>query len=236
MDPGWTDPLLSRFLRQSAPHSRDTGRRNGCLAVSGQASERKVMRKTLILVTALAVLVALATPAVGKGKPQDPDPPTTADCKTNDAGLLLGSDGQPFVAESGLIKFECLWTPAESATDVGTVTVEATEGSISGVVVFVRDDSPGDICVLEQDWDGQTGPSYTASFDLAYGPLNEPFSDYSGQTYWTWDSGQWCYPQDGDFNMREDSNGKPLHLRADFRAKKGTTVEITLFPPQATTP
>ena len=195
------------------------------------------MRKTLILVTALAVLVALAAPAAGKGKPpQEPDPPTTADCNTNGGGLLLGSDGHPFTAESGLNKLECLWTPAESATDAGTVTVEGTEESISGVIVFVRDDSPGDICVLEQDWEGHTGPAYSASFNLAYGEMTDPFSGYSDQTYWTWDAGHWCYPQDGDFDMRDDSNGKPLHLRVDFRAKKGTTVAITLSPPQATTP
>ncbi|MDF1596843.1 MAG: hypothetical protein P1T08_12265 [Acidimicrobiia bacterium] len=194
------------------------------------------MRKSLILVTALAVLVALAAPAAGKGKPPQ-EPAAVREC-------AITADGEISLSGTGTIRFECLWTPAESDTGVGTVTVKAVdpisrepvEGPISRVIVFVLDDSPGDICVLEQDWEGHTGPSYTASFDLAYSEMTDPFSWYSNQTYWTWDAGHWCYPQDGDFDMRDDSNGKPLHLRVDFRAKKGTTVEITLSPPQATTP
>jgi hypothetical protein len=134
---------------------------------------------------------------------------------------------------SGATRFECLWKPVEGA-DVGTVTVTPDGGTVSSLVVVVRDASPGDICVLEQEWDGQLGPSYTADFLLAYSGLdvvNFPdYGPYEGKTYWTWAAGNWCYPQDPVEGMRADPNGEPLHLQVNFRVKKGTTIDVVLSP------
>ncbi len=192
-------------------------------------TSRLVLGATLVIASVL-ILGAVAGAAPPECKPKDcPDPTPTTQPSPLEACTSEVISG---ISATGRTEVECLWTPKNAGTIVGSVTVEADPGAISGVVVFVRDDSPGDICVLEQDWDGQTGPSYTASFDLAYGDLPDPFAEYANQTYWSWDGPHWCYPQDGDSDMRDDSNGKDLHLHVSFRAKKGSTVDITLNPPQ----
>lgn len=87
------------------------------------------------------------------------------------------------------------------------------EGELGSLVVFVRDDSPGDICLLEQ----LTQPEGTEFFEFA-------LVDGSSQ-YWD-DPTSWCKhfePSD-----RVDLNGPPLHLSVGFRSKRGTTVTITL--------
>jgi hypothetical protein len=121
----------------------------------------------------------------------------------------------------------------------GAVTVTPDGGAISGLVVFVRDASPGDICVLKQEWDGQTGPDFVAEFQLAYSGLDlEEFPDYEPyeeEDYWSYGGTNWCYPQDPVEGMRPDPNGEPLHLQVNFRVKKGTTVNIDLSPGQDTT-
>lgn len=146
--------------------------------------------------------------------------------------------------------FECLWTPVNNGSEAATVTVSNIQGAISGPpTVFVRDDSPGDICLLEQagDWGGQTGPEYVASFDLFYHqvPSGDGVLDYSawlGHSYWGFvmepgmeEGTHWCAPQDPILDsIREDTNGQPLHLVVSFNAKKGGSLEISLSPGQAT--
>jgi hypothetical protein len=85
---------------------------------------------------------------------------------------------------------------------------------------MVLDSYPGDICVIEQEWGGQDGPDFVASFLLSYADLDDGLYPDSGlhqdQTYWSFDGTNWCYPQDPvpglPPGMREDLNGEPLHL------------------------
>lgn len=215
----------------------------------GGGSIRRFTMGAALVVAIVLMLGAVAAATPPECRPKDPacsgttttapaEPASVPTCTTSEDGLLLDEDGSAYLPRSGLNRLECLWTPEEKDTESGTVTVRPTSGAISGVVVFVRDASPGDICVLEQDWDAQTGPPYTASFALVYGDLpddvNPDFGPFENQTYWKWDAGHWCYPQDGA--MRDDPNGKPLHLKLSFRATKGTEVEIVLSPAQDTSP
>jgi hypothetical protein len=170
-------------------------------------------KRLLVLAIAMALALAFATTATAKKPPKPPpEPPTVEACETDPAGMITLTPG------SGFTSFECLWTPQNDGSTTGTVTVEATEGSISGLVVFVRDASPGNICVLQQEWDG---PPFTASFPLADGDTD----------YWDFGGTHWCWHVEG-FGMRDDPNGAPLHMLVNFRAKKNTTVEITLSPTQ----
>jgi hypothetical protein len=115
--------------------------------------------------------------------------------------------------------FECHWTPEVSSDEMGTVTVETVSGEITRLVIFVRDSSPGDICVLEQD---TLGPLVESSFPLIY----------EGENYWE-SPIHWCERFDPVAGQREDLNGEPLHLRVNFRGKRGTEVLISLSPGQA---
>ena len=54
-------------------------------------------------------------------------------------------------AVKGTNAFNCEWTPEEVVgSTVGTVTVTVDNGEIGGLVIFVLDSMPGNICVLEQ--------------------------------------------------------------------------------------
>ena len=167
-----------------------------------------------------------------------PEPSDVQACTTD---VLSSIDG------SGATRFECLWTPEETGIATGSVTVTSSDETISGLVVFVRDASPGDICALKQEWGDQNGPSYEASFDLAYGLLPDDadwdpdniypdYEPYENETYWSFGGQHWCYPQDPINGMRGDPNGEPLHLQVNFRIKKGTMVDIVLDPPQVISP
>jgi hypothetical protein len=162
-----------------------------------------------------------------------PEPPTLQAC-TDDVLLDIGNGA------AGRVSFGCLWTPNEIEATVGTVTVEPSLG-ISQLVVWVLDSSPGDICVVEQP--GTADSAFVATFDLAYGELPvdtdwdqdddyPDFEPYENNTYWEFGGTQWCYPQDTVAGMRQDLNGEPLHVRVNFVAKKNTTVNISLNPPQ----
>ncbi|MDF1596846.1 MAG: hypothetical protein P1T08_12280 [Acidimicrobiia bacterium] len=207
----------------------------------------------LALVLTLAAVAAAAPPDFCNPESPDyrPDHPSCSSTTTTapqpsevqacTTDVLSGING------SGATRFECLWTPAPSETEIGTVTVTPLGGAISNLVVFVRDASPGDICVLKQEWADQTGASYTATFDLAYGYLPRDadwdpddiypdYAPYENETYWSLGGQHWCYPQDPIKGMRADPNGKPLHLQVNFRIKKGTMVDIVLDPPQVMSP
>lgn len=195
----------------------------------------------LVLVLALAAAAAAAPPSC---KPKDPGCSGTTTTTTLPAGLEAchpDDSGVITIPGSNRTVFECLWTPEVANTAFGTVTVDPAEGAIRYLAVAVRDDSPGDICLLQTEWSDQT--PYAASFDLAYGDLPDDgvwdpndlypdFAPYENQSYWSLEGTHWCYPTDGVDGMREDTNGKPLHLYVALRAEKGTTVEIALFPNQ----
>lgn len=195
----------------------------------------------LVLVLALAAAAAAAPPIC---KPKDPGCSGTTTTTTPSAGPEACSPD-----ESGVITipganrtmFECLWTPEVADTAFGMVTVDPVEGAIRYLAVTVRDDSPGDICLLQNEWDGSA--PFVASFDLAYSDLPDDevwdpndlypdFAVYENQTYWSFGGTHWCYPTDGVDGMREDTNGKPLHLYVALRAERDTTVQIALFPNQ----
>jgi hypothetical protein len=206
-------------------------------------SREKLMRRLVItlaaLVAVLMVSAAVATAAAPSDDfcatrpdhPRCPDspptttqPPTTATC--SDEMILSGTGG---------VGVECLWTPTNNGSPVGTVTVTEVSGSVSSLVVIVRDAAPGDICVLEQDLADQSGPSYETTFDLAYEDVPAGYEEWAGQTYWTFGGTHWCAPQDPVLDStREDPNGEPLHLMVNLRAKKNTRISVSLFPGQAT--
>ena len=153
------------------------------------------------------------------------------------------------VLKPGRVGYECLWTPVQpelipTEGVEGIVTVTPTEG-VSSLVVFVRDDAPGDICLLAQGAEDQTGTdgSFVGSFDLSYyDPVPDGYDAWAGTTYWDlmYESeyvpgppivgAYWCGPQDPVLEtIRFDTNGTPLHLSVGFKAKKNTgPVAVTL--------
>jgi hypothetical protein len=141
--------------------------------------------------------------------------------------------------------FECLWKPVNNGSRVGTVTISNITGAIPGPpTLFVRDDSPGDICVLLQggEWDPPTENGYEASFDLFYDTVPDGYEAWLGHSYWDFvydpladpkmePGTHWCGPQDPILDsLRYDNNGGALHLQISFNAKKGGSLDITLFP------
>lgn len=176
------------------------------------------MKRMFTLCLALATAVALAVPASAAkgGKPGPPDEsPTIQPCPTVNT-----------LPASGQVGFECEWTPVNDGSTRGTVTVATTNadegGEMTRLVIFVRDSSPGDICVLEQ-LDKPIPLEVVASFDLTR----------NGDTYWDRPT-DWCEGLEG-VPDRDDLNGEPLHLRVNVRGKRGTTVQISLSPGQADT-
>ena len=158
--------------------------------------------------------------------PSDPnycDTPTTTTTTTTTSPVPDPSTLEPCPAEKvievlkpGPVSYECLWTPEEpaliSAEGVveGIVTVTPTTEGVSSLVVFVRDDAPGDICLgaygIDVDDQISTDGRFEGSFDLSYGsvedivevagwdPLDYPederppsFDPYVDQDYWSFD-------------------------------------------------
>jgi hypothetical protein len=119
----------------------------------------------------------------------------------------------------------CLWTPDRGLGEIpstGLVTVETTSGELSSLVIWVRDDEPGDICVLEQLRKPGTG-TFVASFPLATG----------SESYWG-EPTHWCSRFDPAPGIRDDLNGEPLHVEVSFdtRANRVASVVVTLEPGQ----
>lgn len=121
------------------------------------------------------------------------------------------------VTKGGYFGIECEWTPAyDEAATWGSVTATVTKGSVSWLVMLVRDSNPGDICLLEE-WDKPSAAELEASFPLVLG----------SDTYW--DVGEkWCSGVASGF--RDDLNGDPLNLVVNLRGKRGTVVEVSLTP------
>ena len=186
----------------------------------------------------------------------DPDPSTTTTTTepgtttttttTTEAptGLAACPDTKT-IDGSGQMRFECLWQPIDDGSATATVTISEITGAVKDPpFLFVRDDSPGDICVLRQsdDWDPPTENGYEASFDLFYAtvPTGEAvdYSPWLGHSYWDFKrqaemepGTHWCAPQDPVlWSIREDNNGGALHFQINFNARGGGSVTFTLTP------
>ncbi len=188
-----------------------------------------------------------AAPLDCESRPDHPRCSDTTTTTTQAPPVQTCAEGVITIPGSSRTLFECLWTPEEGVASTGTITVSPAEGAITYLAVAVRDAAPGDICVMQSEWDDNAGSGYTTSFDLAYSNLPDDadwdpddlypdFAPYEDQTYWSFGGTHWCYPQDTVAGMRDDPNGKPLHLLVNFRAKKGTVAEVVLSPPQDPTP
>lgn len=163
-----------------------------------------------LAVVALAAIVAL--PAAAMKPPTPPVTPTTTE-----PPAVPSCESGPLPVAAGINNFECEWTPQEIDSTVGTVTVEVDSGAISGLVIFVVDSYPGNICVLEQI----NKPTNHESVEF-------PLREADGTTYWNTGGTDWCAQYDG--SPQEDLNGPALHIRVVFRAKKGTVVNASFLP------
>ena len=230
------------------------------------------MRRLLILFSIALVfalvVVAAATAAAPDFCDEDspkynPDHPscstTTTVTPTTQPSQLEACDTEMTIPGKGQTSFACLWTPVQvgEGAKVATVTVSGIEGKLKGLpTVFVRDDAPGDICLLEQEWENQTGPVYVAEFALVYdneegfppdydGFPVDYYDDWFDHSYWDlrYESeyvpgpavvgAYWCGPQDPVLEtIRFDTNGTPLHFQLNFNAKGGGQIDITLSPAQ----
>ncbi len=218
------------------------------------------MRRLMMGVFAVMATMALTTSALAassadRGRPPKPTTTTTTQpaqistCEQSDQATLVEPGRIELTVEgSGQVSFECLWTPQDLGADIATVTITSITGAVKGnPTVFVRDDSPGDICLLESEWLDETGqplsnPPFSASFDLAYGTglptgYDIDYGIWEETTYWTFTYGEdpvgthWCAPQDPVLNsLRYDYNGSPLHFQVGFSARSGGTVVVELTP------
>lgn len=227
------------------------------------------MRRLTFGIAVIAAVLAVASAAVAvpqdfcdrnpdHAKCQDTPPTTTTTTTTVSPSPLLDACEDTVNAtlvEDGLIEltipgsaqtsFECLWTPSQAAgTTTATVAVTEIGGAVRGLpTVFVRDDSPGDICLGTSvdgfEWTVEDGPVYSATFDLAYGTdLPDGYQAWEGTTYWDFQYSQddaegthWCAPQDPVLDsLRTDTNGKPLHFMANFNARSGGHIVVELTP------
>ena len=183
--------------------------------------------------------------------PPDPSSTTTTEPTTTTTAPPLPACPTGTFTIEGIRRttFECLWSPVNNGSEVGTVTIyNPPEGGIPRPpTLFVRDDGPGDICIFEYQWETQNGPEYVESFNLFYDEVPEPtpsdpdvldYSPWLGNSYWDFirqdgmePGTHWCAPQDFVLDgIREDNNGGALTLTVMFDAKRGGSLDITLFP------
>ncbi len=215
----------------------------------------KKSKLLLILVVATLTLGIAVTATAGPNcrNPKFADdplcsPPTTTTTPTQPPQLEACTT-EMTITGKGYTSFECLRTPVEpreGESTVAKVTVSGLEGGVKGPpVVFVRDDAPGDICLLEQGWDEQTGPEFEASFDLFYDEVPVGYEAWLGRSYWDFVyenedvptvpivGAYWCAPQDpAPDSLHLDTNGTPLHLAVNFNARGGGQLTINLYPGQ----
>jgi hypothetical protein len=211
---------------------------------------------SIALVFALFV-VAAATAAPSADKICDKNPDHSTCAQSTSTTTTATTTTQPFQLEAcettktitgnGRGGYECLWTPEKvgDGAKVATVTLSNIEGIKQGSV-FVRDDSPGDICVLEQGWGSKDGSTFVAEFKLFYDTVPDGYDAWLGASYWDLEyvseyvpgppviGAYWCSPQDPVLEtLRFDNNGAPLHLRVGFNAGNGGSLDIELSPRQA---
>ena len=204
----------------------------------------------LVMILLVASVAGAVPPNFCDDKPDHPQcpPPDTSTTTTTSATTttteapsgLAACDDQMVLSGGGSIRFECLWAPISNGSPTGAVTISEITGAIPDPpFVFVRDDSPGDICVEMQDddWAGQTGPEYVAEFDLFYDEVPEGYEAWLGYSYWNFiyepgsETGtHWCAPQDPVLGVREDNNGGALHLQISFNARGGGSLMVSLYP------
>jgi len=211
----------------------------------------------IAMVFALAVVaaaIAAAPDFCDEGSPKyNPDHPscatTTTVTTTTQPSQLEACTTKMIISGKGSTSFECLWTPVKvgDGAKEAWVTVSGIEGGVKGPPgVFVRDDSPGDICLLETEWADRTGPVYTSEkFDLFYDSVPAGYDAWLGHSYWDlmYESeyvpgppvvgAYWYGPQDPVLeSIRFDNNRTPLHVQVSFNARGWGQVEIELFPGQ----
>jgi len=208
----------------------------------------------------LALSLMLATVAVAAPPLCDPDNPnydpespacstTTTDGTTTTTTTMppdLQACRDQFTVNGGReqVLFECDWTPQDDGSSTGTIAVTKVSGEVSGLVVMVRDSSPGDLCELSwpgmtsRDWEWYEG-RLTGAIELTF-PLTDPRGDYWAFEYTNNDlevvesSGEhWCGPYDPIVGLRTDHNGDPLHLSVLLdgnknKNKENASVNVTL--------
>jgi hypothetical protein len=190
------------------------------------------MKRVAIFVAVVTAELLMLTAIASAAPPDCDERPDHPRCSTTTTTTTEPPIAQPcetvtsLTVTNGQHGFECEWTPEFSSNETGTVTVETVSGEITRLVIFVRDSSPGDICVLNQ-LDKPIASVVEATF---------PLVDDEGVSYWDSPT-HWCERFDPVAGQRTDLNGDPLHLRINFRAKRGTDasteVLISLSPGQA---
>lgn len=177
-----------------------------------QLGTREATMRTVWLLAAATVMLLLLVLVASSAEAK---PPTTTE-----PTVIPWCDSVMTDTYRGQTTIECLWIPTGST--VATVEV-TTSTPISSLTIFVRDSSPGDICVLDE-WGKSGDTTFVSSFPLAwYNPdtgLTEHYVDYSEH---------WCGRFDPIAGQRADLNGDALHVQVSFAAKRGTTVSLELF-------
>lgn len=186
------------------------------------------MKRSSVILLLVVALIAVAWPAMG-AKPDcavDLNHPSCRPVSTTTTSQVpsIGTcEAQLVLGSSGVTRFDCDWSPTfATAATSGVINVSTVSGELTHLVVFVRDSSPGDICVLEQR-KRPIAPEFEASFPLRVGD----------ESYWDTPT-HWCSRFDPVDGTRADLNGDPLHLSVSIRAKRGTVVEVSLTPEPTT--
>ncbi len=99
------------------------------------------MRRLLALTSVAVLTLTLAVPAGAAKPPKDPPPPPPL-CPVVDVGS--------FEVTAATM---CMWGGSSGAAYTFTATVET--GRIGGLVIFLRDEAPGDLCAAratEKRW------------------------------------------------------------------------------------
>jgi hypothetical protein len=221
---------------------------------------RRITIGSAIVLALLLMLTAIAASAAPDGFCEDgrvhPRCPTTTTSPTIPEPPALQPCEDQFTVTGGReqVVFECDWILPDEAPDAvvdGVVTVHLDEGEVSGLVVMVRDSSPGDFCDLYWPEKPSRGSEWydgplTGDLELTF-----PLNDDRG-TYWDFDyldnsgvlqsstGAHWCGPYDPIDGLRNDLNGDPLHLRVFFdgnknKNKETAIVSVTLSPVQEVT-
>ena len=180
-------------------------------------------RRTVLATAAVLLLLMLgAAPAVaGKPAAKPPAlPPTCASITT--------------VPKAGNFNLECRWTPQQAGA-LGSIQVDVEKGTLTYLLISVRDYAPGDYCSLTPypedsgsndwvTWQGSygTGSTLEAVFDMVSETSSYWYVDPAHPERTGYD---WC----GTAYADQDT---PLWVRITGRTDRGA-VRITLNPPQA---
>jgi hypothetical protein len=183
-----------------------------------------------LLVMGVAIASAAPPDDFCDRKPDHPNCSTTTTTTTEPPTLQPCDEAILGVPQPvrGFVGFDCDWTPENDGAETGVVNVATLKGEVTRLVIFVRDSSPGDICVLEQ-LDKPIGSPVVSSFPMVFD--SDPSVAGFEENYWD-SKTNWCERFDPIAGQREDLNGEPLHLTVNVRGKPGTEVLISLSPGQ----